>query len=67
MDTVGSLLGIKKPKQTGPSEAELAAQQKAREDADQQRADADRLAALAGRATSRRKALSFTEGKATLG
>lgn len=64
-DTIGKLFGMKKPE--GPSDAEKAAQQQAADNAARERADADRLAALAGKAGSRRKALSFNEGKATLG
>lgn len=62
---IGSLFGGPKPK--GPSEAELAVQQQARERASLDQAEADRLRALAGKATSRRQSLAFSERKATLG
>lgn len=64
-DTIGKLFGMKKPE--GPSDGEKLAQKEARDAAAKERADAERLAALAGRASSRKRALTFNEGKATLG
>ena len=60
---VKKIFGIKKP--TGPSEGQLAAQTDAQNRANEQRAEADRLAALSSSIGSRRKQLDYM--KSTLG
>jgi hypothetical protein len=64
MNTVGKIFGIKKP--TGPSEAQLAAQTDATNRASEQRAEADKLAALSASIGSRRRQLDYSS-KGTLG
>jgi hypothetical protein len=67
MTKVVSSLFSKPEKPKGPSEAELALQQQQRDKAAQDMAEAERLKALAGKATSRRQSLAFSDRKATLG
>lgn len=58
----GALTG-KTPGGTGPSEAEKAAQTDAQNRAAEQRAEADRLAALSGKVGSRRATLGYSKEK----
>jgi hypothetical protein len=66
MKAIGSLFGIKS---SGPSEAEKAAQADRVNQANRADAEADQKVALASRATSLRRALSFRDDtkKNTLG
>lgn len=66
MKAIGSLFGIKS---SGPSEAEKAAQADRLNEANRADAEADQKVALAGRATSLRRALAYRDDskKATLG
>ena len=66
MQAISSLFGGGS-KDNGPSAAEKAAQQDAINRAAEQRAEADRLAALSARIGSRRATLSYADKKGKLG
>ena len=64
MDKIGKFFGATVQ---GPSKAEQAAQVDAQTRAAEQTAEAERLAALSARVSSRRSSLSFNDRKGTLG